>query len=147
MVNYCRASVVSLRRSRRGILQTVACGVGRAMFRIHVIMRGDIMQKLFILILTAMCMELGSVSIGRAQNLDWHAQHKMLTSQQKLEWHALKVQQQNRKLSWRGQRVSSAQRAAANHEMQRERRDLKLRQRDAMQDMRDRSRSQRDVQR
>ena len=60
---------------------------------------------------------------------------------------ALKVQQQNRKQSWNAGRVSSAERAQANHQMQRERRDLKQRQKDAMQDMKDRQRSLKDMQR
>jgi len=71
----------------------------------------------------------------------------MLKSQQKLEWHALQVQQQNRRLSWKGQKTSTSQRAQANHEMQRERRDLKQRQKDARQDLRDRRRNVRDLQR
>lgn len=77
----------------------------------------------------------------QAQNVDWQTQRKMLKSQQKLEWHSLMVQQQNRKLSWKGQRVASTQRTEANHQMERERRDLKQRQKDAKQDMNDRQRS------
>lgn len=70
----------------------------------------------------------------------------MLKAQQKLERHALQVQQHNRKLSWKGQPVSRSQRDQANHQMQRERRDLKMRQKDAMQDAKDRNRSLRAVQ-
>jgi hypothetical protein len=79
--------------------------------------------------------------------VDWHAQQKILKSQQKLAWHALKVQQQNRKLSWKGQQTSASQRGPANHEMQRERRDLKQKQRDERQDLKDRRRNVGDMQR
>jgi hypothetical protein len=71
----------------------------------------------------------------------------MLSSQQKLERHELRVQQQNRKLSWKGQHVSSSQRAQAKHQMQREIRDLKQRQKDARQDVKDRQGSFKDMQR
>ncbi|MGD0220824.1 MAG: hypothetical protein ABSF71_00690 [Terriglobia bacterium] len=104
------------------------------------------MRKYLIVVIATICLGIGLAAPVRAQHVDWQAQRKMLKSQQKLEWHALKVQQQNRRLSWKGQRVSSAQRAQANHQMQRERRDLKMRQKDAMQDAKDRNRSLRAVQ-
>ena len=105
------------------------------------------MHRYLIVMVVAIFLGTGLATTVRAQNVDWRTQRKMLKSQQKLEWHALKVQQQNRQLSWKGQKVSSAQRVQAKHQMQRERRDLKQRQKDAMQDMRDRNRSLRAVQR
>lgn len=105
------------------------------------------MRKYFILMFATLCFGIGLTTALQAQNVDSRTQRKMLKSQQKLEWHALRVEQQNRRLSWKAQKVSSAQRVQANHQMQRERRNLKQRQRDAMQDMRDRNRSQRAIQR
>ena len=113
----------------------------------HPSARGGRMRKYLIVMVATICLGISLATGVRAQSVDWHAQQKMLKSQQKLEWHALKVQQQNRKLSWKGQQTSSAQRAQANHEMQRERRDLRQRQRDARQDLKDRRRNVGDIQR
>jgi len=113
----------------------------------HLSARGGSMRNYLIVMVATICLGIGLAAEARAQNVDWHAQQKMLKSQQKLEWHALKVQQQNRKLSWKGQKTSAPQRAQANHEMQRERRDLKQRQKDARQDLKDRRRNVGDMQR
>lgn len=104
------------------------------------------MRKYLAVILAMIALGTSLAAVAGAQNIDWRTQRRMLKSQQKLEWHALKVQQQNRKLSWRGQKVTGAQRAQAMHEMQRERRDLRQRQKDALQDMKDRNRSLRAMQ-
>ena len=105
------------------------------------------MRKYLIVVIATTCLGIVFAAPAQAQHVDWRSQRKMLKSQQNLEWHALKVQQQNRRLSWRGQKVSSAQRAQAKHQMQRERRDLRMRQKDQLQDARDRNRSLRAVQR
>ena len=99
------------------------------------------MRRYLIVMLATICLGMGLATEVRAQNVDWHAQVKMLKSQQKLERHALQVQQQNRRLSWKGQKVSGLDRGRANHEMQREVRDMKQRQKDARQDMKDRRKS------
>lgn len=99
------------------------------------------MRKYLIVMVAALCLGFVSAIPARAQYVDWHAQKKQLKSQQKLEYNALKVQQRNRRQSWNRARVSSAERARANHQMKRERRDLRQRQKDAMQDMKDRQRS------
>ena len=99
------------------------------------------MRTRLIVMVAAICLGFGSASEVRAQTTDWHAQLQMLKTQQKLERHALQVQQQNRKLSWKGQQVSDSDHARANHEMQRELRDLKHRQKDARQDLKDRQKS------
>lgn len=104
------------------------------------------MNRYLIVVIATICLGVSLAAPARAQHVDGRTQQKMLKSQQKLEWHALKVQQQNRRLSWKGQRVSSTQRTQANHQMQRERRDLKMRQKDALQDAKDRGRSLRAVQ-
>ena len=99
------------------------------------------MRNYLAVMVATMCLGACLVTAASAQNVDWHTQRKMLKAQQSLAWHALKVQQHNRKLSWKGQQTSAAQRAQANHEMQRERRDLKQKQRDERQDLKDRQRS------
>jgi len=73
-----------------------------------------------------------------ARDADWQAQQKQLKVQQKLERKALKDQQRNVKQSWKNSRVDSATRAYTKHQMQRASRDLKLKQKDARQDMKDR---------
>ena len=105
------------------------------------------MRNYLIVMVATICLGIGLATPTRAQNIDWQTQRKMLKSQQKLEWHELQVQQQGRKLSWKHQRVSGAQREQASHQMQRERRDLKQKQKDAMQDMKDRQRSLGEMQR
>jgi biopolymer transport protein ExbB/TolQ len=112
----------------------------------HLSARGGSMRNYLIVMVATICLGICLATQVRAQNVDWHAQQKMLKSQQKLAWHALQVQQQNRKLSWKGQKTSGLDRDRANHEMQRERRDLKQKQKDARQDLKDRQRSTRDMQ-
>ena len=113
----------------------------------HLSAWGGRMRNYLIVMVATMCLGISLASMVRAQNVDWQAQRKQLKSQQKLERNALKVQQQNRKRSWNAGRTTRAERAKANHQMQRERRDLKQKQKDAMQDMKDRRRSLKDMQR
>ncbi len=105
------------------------------------------MRKYLIVIFASILLGFGLAGAARADNVDWGAQKKQLQSQQKLEWHNLMLQQKNMKHSWKGQQVSSAQRATANREMQRQRRDLKIRQKDARQDLKDRQRNAVTIQR
>jgi Spy/CpxP family protein refolding chaperone len=113
----------------------------------HLSARGGRMRNYLIVMVATMCLGTCLATMARAQNnVDWHAQQKMLKGQQQLAWHALKVQQHNRKLSWNGHQTSASQRAQADHEMQRERRDLKQKLRDERQDLKDRRRSSRDMQ-
>jgi len=99
------------------------------------------MRKFWIVMVATMFLGISSATAVRAQNVDWRSQKKQLQKQQKLEYNALRTQQRNRKQSWNRGHVSSAERARASHQMKRERRDLKVRQKDALQDMRDRQRS------
>ncbi len=64
------------------------------------------MRKYLIVMVATMCLGISLATTVRAQDVDWRAQQKLLKSQQKLERHALKVQQQNRKRSWKSRRVS-----------------------------------------
>jgi hypothetical protein len=103
--------------------------------------QGGRMRKYLIMMLASILLGFGSAGAARAQNVDWGAQKKQMQTQQKLEWRNMTLQQKNMKRSWKGQRVTSAQRTAANREMQRQRRDLKTRQKDALQDFKDRQRN------
>jgi hypothetical protein len=51
------------------------------------------------------------------------------------------------KQSWKNGHVSSVQREEVKHQMQRSSRDLKVQQKDSMQDLKDRQRSLREMQR
>jgi biopolymer transport protein ExbB/TolQ len=105
------------------------------------------MRKYLIVMVATMCLGISSATAVRAQNVGWSAERKQLKAQQKLEFNALKVQQRNRKQSWNRQRVTSAERAQANHQMKRERRNLKQRQKDALQDLKDRQKAVSDMNR
>ena len=83
---------------------------------------------------------------AQAQN-DWGAQQRALKAQQRIEWNALLDQQRNRRASWKARQTTSAERSLANHQMQRERRDMKQRHKDTMQDMKDRQKSLAQIQR
>ena len=99
------------------------------------------MGKYVMVMVAAVLLGVGLAGVVNAQNIDWHAQEKALKTQQNVEWKALKVQQHNMKASWKGQHVSSAERARAKHEMERQKRDLRNRQKDARQDLKDRRRA------
>lgn len=93
-------------------------------------------------VLMAVVVVVLSGGVSKAQNgVNWAAQKKTLETQQKLERHDLKMQQHSRMESWKNQKVTSAQRTQAKHEMAREWRDMKLKQKDARQDLADRQRS------
>ncbi len=65
---------------------------------------------------------------------------KILKLRQKQEWKALKRQQKYEKRSWKGGHFSRGARVQMKHQMQRERRALRERQRDERQDLKDRKR-------
>ena len=105
------------------------------------------MRRFLVVMVAAMGVGICLAGAARADNAGLRAQRQQLKEQQKRERNALKLQQQNMKQSWRNGYVSSAQRAAMKHQMQRARRELKMRQKDAMQDLKDRQRSMREMQR
>ncbi len=97
------------------------------------------MRNYLVVMVATICLVTGLATAARAQqNVNWREQEKMMKAQQKLERHALLVQQANRKMSWKHQQVNSTQRDQAKHQMQREMRDLKQKQKDQLQDMKDR---------
>jgi len=105
------------------------------------------MRKFLVAMVAAMCVGICLAGGARADNAELRAQRQQLKEQQRRERNALKLQQQNMKQSWKNGNVPSAQRSAMRHQMQRSIRDLKTRQKDSMQDLKDRQRSMRDMQR
>jgi hypothetical protein len=98
------------------------------------------MRNFLIVMVTTMCMGISLASVVRAQVFDWRGERKQLKAQQKLERVVLKRQQDNVKRSWKNSGISKAMRAQAKHQMQRDRRNLYQRQKDALQDLKDRQR-------
>jgi arylamine N-acetyltransferase len=66
-----------------------------------------------------------------------------LKVRQKSDWRALKSSQAQQRASWRKMNMSRTQRAMLNHQMARERRHLKEKQRDDRQQMKDQTRMMR----
>lgn len=85
--------------------------------------------------------------VAKADNTGFKAQRKQLKLEQKRDRNALKMQQHNIKQSWKSGHVSRVQREQVKHQMERSSRDLKLQQKDAMQDLKDRQRSYKEIQR
>ena len=106
------------------------------------------MLNYLIVMVATMCLGFSLATTARApNNVDWRAQQRQLKSLQKQERNALKVQQRNIKRSWKDARASSATRAQALHQMQRERRDLIQKQKDALQNLKDLQRASKENQR
>jgi uncharacterized protein HemX len=105
------------------------------------------MHKYLTLIVAAMCLGIGLAGAVPTRDSDWQAQKKQLKVQQKRERNALKIQHKNVKQSWKGTKTSSATKAYSKHQMQRANRDLKTRQKDARQDMKDRHKALQEMQR
>ena len=75
-----------------------------------------------------------------AQGLD-PAAKRQVKARQKEEWKSLKLKEHYTKQMLRNQSLPRAERIQAKHEMQRERRELRQRQKDELQDWKDRQRS------
>ncbi|HTS69987.1 MAG TPA: hypothetical protein VMO17_13480 [Terriglobia bacterium] len=103
------------------------------------------MHKNLVVMVAAMCLGACLAGAARAQDVDWGAQRRQLKQQQKLELDSLKAQQHNMKQSWSSGHISSAERSRAEHQMQRELRDLKQRQKDAMQDLKDHEKAMKEM--
>ena len=98
-------------------------------------------MRRFVLLLIGVLFLPGLVVTARAGSSTWGMERRQLKAQQKQERRNLKMQQRNRKQSWRGYRLSPAERSRAKHEMQRERRNLKQAQKDALQSLKDNQRA------
>ena len=106
------------------------------------------MRNYLIVMVATMCLGFSLATTARAQNnVDWRAQQRQLKSLQKQERNALKAQQRNIKRSWKDARASSATRIEAKHQMQRDLRNLKQKQKDALQNLKDQERAFKEYQR
>ena len=105
------------------------------------------MRKHLVVLIAAMTMVICWTGVARAQSPDVRQEMQQFKLQQKRERNALKFQQKNMKDSWNNGYVSKAQRDRMKHQMAREQRDLKSRQKDAMQDLKDRLKSWKEMQR
>ena len=105
------------------------------------------MRNLLVVMIATLILSLSVASPVRAQNSNLRDQRKQLKLQQKRERNALKTQQKNIKASWNKQPVSKAIRLESKHQMERDRRSLRERQKDARQDLADHQRALRDRQR
>jgi hypothetical protein len=105
------------------------------------------MRNLLVVMIATLILSLSVASPVRAQNSNLREQSKQLKLQQKRERNALKIQQKNIKASWNKQPVSKAIRLQSKHQMERDWRSMRERQKDARQDLADHQRTLRDRQR
>jgi Mg2+ and Co2+ transporter CorA len=99
------------------------------------------MRKLLIGVTVAFLLSFPVAPPGAGRyRYDVRPERKALKARQKQEWKTLKLQQKYQKRSWKGQRLSGAQRAQIKHQMQRDKRALHERQRNDLQDLKDRQR-------
>ena len=99
------------------------------------------MRKFLVVMVVMLSWGFSMVSETHAQGVDQRQQGQQLKASQKRERAAVKKQHRSIKKSWKGQRVSSAARLQAKHQMQRDDRALHERQRDERQDLKDRQRT------
>lgn len=85
-----------------------------------------------------------SVTWATAQDLK--AEKQAIKLRQKVEWKSLKDRQKMWKTSLKGQPLPKAERIRIKHQMERERRELRERHRDEVQDMKDHQRVLKDSQ-
>ncbi len=106
------------------------------------------MRKSLIMMVAAMCLGIGLTSIALAdQQIDWRTQKKQLKQSQKLERDTLKLKERQIRQSLKAQPVSGATRAQIIDKMRRDHRDLILKQRDAMQKLKEQEKAYREYQR
>lgn len=105
------------------------------------------MRNLLVVIIATLVLSLSVASPVQAQNSNPREQIKQLKLQQKRERNALKIQQKNIKASWNKQPVSKAIRLESKHQMERDWRSMRERQKNARQDLADQQRALRDRQR
>jgi len=81
------------------------------------------------------------VRAGAGQSrYDFKPERKALKTRQRQEWKTLKLQQKNQKRSWKGMRMSKAARSQMKHQMARDMRAVRERQRNERQELKDRQR-------
>ena len=102
------------------------------------------MWKLFVVAITALILGL-PVATLRAQDDALKAQKQVLKAKQKQERAALKLRKKYWQQSFRGQPLPASERLRLKHQMQREARELRDRQKDEQQDAKDRQRLMKEI--
>jgi hypothetical protein len=93
----------------------------------------------FLAILIAGCvLSLSVARIVTAQQYDLKEEKKQLKARQKQENNALRLQEKYQKQAWKGQPVPKALREQTMHQMKRQKRDLRRKHKDELQDLSDR---------
>lgn len=113
----------------------------------HLSAGGGRMRNLLIVMVATLCLSFSLASTVRAQSSSLKEQRTQLKVLQKRERKALKLLEKNHKHSLKGQVISKAARLQAKHQMQRDHRAMRDRQKDEMQDLKDRQRALRESQR
>jgi hypothetical protein len=104
------------------------------------------MRNLRILLIATCLIGISSARLGRAQQYDTKQETQMLKARQKDERKTLKLKHKYRKESMKGQPISKALREQAKHEMDHEIRELHEKQRNELQQIKDRQRQIREFQ-
>ena len=102
------------------------------------------MQKHLLAVMAALILLLTAASRAAAQ--DFKTEMHGVKARQKAERKALTMKQKYAMRSLRAQDISKAQRLQMKHQMEREKRELRLRQKDELQDLKDRQRALRESQ-
>ena len=103
------------------------------------------MRKLFMVAITALILGLPGATL-RAQDDALKAQKQVLKLKQKQERAALKLRKNNWTQSLKGQPLPKSERLRIKHQIQREERELRERQKDEQQDSNDRQRLMKEIQ-
>ena len=98
------------------------------------------MRNLLVAATIAFLLSAWSVTLGRAQEIDFRAEKHLIKVRHSQERKAMKAQQKIWKRSLKNHEVPKAMRVQMVHQMQRQERELKERQRNERQDMQDRKR-------
>jgi uncharacterized protein HemX len=99
------------------------------------------MRKILVVVVILLSWGFSMVSEAQAQMVDQRQQRQQLKAIQKRERKSVKIQHKNIKNSWKRQKVSKASCLQAKHQMQRDDRALKERQKNERQDLSDRQRA------
>ncbi len=103
------------------------------------------MRKSLIMMVAAMCLGAGlAVNALADEPIDWRAQEKQLKQSQKVERDAMKLKERQIRQSLKATPVPVATRDTIIHKMQREHRDLLLKQKDARQKLKDQEKAYRE---
>jgi hypothetical protein len=104
------------------------------------------MRNLLIFVIAAVVLGTFPARVVSAQEYNLKAERQQLRTRQKEQWKALKFQQKSRKQGFQGQPIPKSMRLQMKHQMERDRRELREKHRDELQDMKDRQRMFRESQ-